>query len=31
MALSEYEQRRRDEMETALRRDDPSFAAQCFD
>ena len=27
MALSEYEQRRRDEMETALRRDDPSFAA----
>ena len=27
MALSEDEQRRLDEMETALRRDDPSFAA----
>ena len=27
MALSEYEQRRLDEMETALRRDDPRFAA----
>ncbi len=27
MALSEYEQRRLDEMETALRTDDPSFAA----
>ena len=27
MALSEYEQRRLDEMETTLRRDDPSFAA----
>ena len=27
MALSEYEQRQLDEMETALRRDDPGFAA----
>jgi hypothetical protein len=27
MALSEYEQRQLDEMEEALRRDDPSFAA----
>ena len=27
MALSEDEQRRLDEMETALRREDPSFAA----
>ena len=27
MALSEYEQRRLDEMETALQRDDPAFAA----
>ena len=31
MALSEYEQRRLDEMETALRRDDPSFAASVSD
>jgi hypothetical protein len=27
MALSEYEQRQLDEMETALLRDDPTFAA----